>query len=237
MTTHARDNLRSASLDEYLARREADGYKVETRTAVQAVIVRRRRLFTIRRFVRTDEADRRLVVSVDGHGESLVPPQSRFGGDERSCQLGRWERRSSATSVLGGFGSSGCKRDLVRRRSTFEQDAYGLRPVGLRCVRRSLAASDRGPVERCAVPRGVTGFDVGAAIEQELDRVGAAGVGGSVKCGCAAVAPCLEWMPRSSMSVTAVMLPLSAARTNADCSSGSIRSSNPGSSSSRRCAS
>ena len=69
MTTHARDNLRSASLDEYLARREADGYKVETRTAVQAVIVRRRRLFTIRRFVRTDEADRRLVVSVDEHGE------------------------------------------------------------------------------------------------------------------------------------------------------------------------
>jgi len=69
MTRDARDDLRSAALDAYLAQRETDGYEVETRTAVQAVIVRRRRLFAIRRLARTGAADRRLVVSVDEHGE------------------------------------------------------------------------------------------------------------------------------------------------------------------------
>ena len=36
------DDLRTAALDAYVSRQEADGYRVETRTAVQAVIFRRR---------------------------------------------------------------------------------------------------------------------------------------------------------------------------------------------------
>jgi hypothetical protein len=69
MTQRARDDLRSAALDAYLVRREDDGYRVETRTAVQAVIVRRSRWDIARRLARTSAADRRLVVSVDEHGE------------------------------------------------------------------------------------------------------------------------------------------------------------------------
>jgi len=68
VTGPARNEPRTAALDAYLARREGDGYSIETRTAVQAVIVRRRRLFA-RRFSRVGGAERRLVVSVDEHGE------------------------------------------------------------------------------------------------------------------------------------------------------------------------
>ena len=60
---------RSAALDAYLARRVAQGFRVETRSGVQAVIVRRHRLhFVLRRFA-SDRAEQRLVVSVDQHGE------------------------------------------------------------------------------------------------------------------------------------------------------------------------
>ena len=69
MTRHARDTLRSDALDAYLAQREADGFQVETRTAVQAVIVRHGRWSAVRRLSRTGGADHRLVVSVDEHGE------------------------------------------------------------------------------------------------------------------------------------------------------------------------
>lgn len=68
MTGPAGDDLRAAALDAYLARREGDGYSIETRTAVQAVIVRRRWGFA-RRFTRTSAGERRLVVSVDELGE------------------------------------------------------------------------------------------------------------------------------------------------------------------------
>jgi hypothetical protein len=61
-------SLRTAALDAYLVRREADGYLIETRTAVQAVIVRRRWAFA-RWLMRTGAAERRLVISVDEHGE------------------------------------------------------------------------------------------------------------------------------------------------------------------------
>jgi hypothetical protein len=61
------DDLRTAALDAYLSRQEADGYRVETRTAVQAVIFRRR-WDLARRFTRTGVGERRLVVSVDEHG-------------------------------------------------------------------------------------------------------------------------------------------------------------------------
>lgn len=65
MTTDAR----SAVLDAYLARRSAQGFRVETRSATQAVIVRRHRLhFALRWFAR-GHAERRYLVSVDQHGE------------------------------------------------------------------------------------------------------------------------------------------------------------------------
>jgi hypothetical protein len=68
MNAPARNDSRTAALDEYLARRAADGYLIETRTAVQAVIVRRRWDFA-RRFTRTRVGERRLVISVDEHGQ------------------------------------------------------------------------------------------------------------------------------------------------------------------------
>jgi hypothetical protein len=78
MTRHAQDDLRSAALDAYLARREADGFRVETRTPVQAVIVRHRRWRIVRRLGRSGGAERRLVASVDEHGEvSVVAAEPR----------------------------------------------------------------------------------------------------------------------------------------------------------------
>lgn len=68
MTTPASNDLRTAALDAYLVRRELDGYSIETRTAAQAVIVRDRWAFA-RRFSRAGGGERRLVVSVDEHGE------------------------------------------------------------------------------------------------------------------------------------------------------------------------
>jgi hypothetical protein len=65
----ATPDLRSVALDAYLARRLADGYKVETRTGAQAVIVRRHRLYVVLRLVGSGAAEHRLVVSVDEHGE------------------------------------------------------------------------------------------------------------------------------------------------------------------------
>lgn len=62
------NDLRTAALDAYLSRQEADGYRIETRTPVQAVIYRRRRRLA-RRLTRTGFGERRLVVSVDEHGE------------------------------------------------------------------------------------------------------------------------------------------------------------------------
>jgi hypothetical protein len=72
-----RNESRTAALDAYLARREADGYLIETRSAVQAVIVRRR-WDLARWFTRTGTGARRLVISVDEHGEvSAVAAEPR----------------------------------------------------------------------------------------------------------------------------------------------------------------
>jgi hypothetical protein len=72
-----RNESRTAALDACLARREADGYLIETRTAVQAVIVRRRWDFA-RWFTRRGAGERRLVISVDAHGEvSAVAAEPR----------------------------------------------------------------------------------------------------------------------------------------------------------------
>jgi len=60
-------DVRSAALDAYLSVRAAEGFRVETRSGIQAVIVRRHRLhFVLRWFVRR-RAEQRLVVSVDQH--------------------------------------------------------------------------------------------------------------------------------------------------------------------------
>jgi hypothetical protein len=77
MTRQAANDVRSAALDGYLSRQEAAGYRIETRTALQAVIFRRRWDFA-RRLTRTGVGERRLVVSVDEHGEvSAVAAEPR----------------------------------------------------------------------------------------------------------------------------------------------------------------
>jgi hypothetical protein len=69
VTAAARDDLRSRALDAFLAEREADGYRIETRSQLQAVICRRHRLHVLLRWVARGSAQRRWVVSVDQHGE------------------------------------------------------------------------------------------------------------------------------------------------------------------------
>jgi hypothetical protein len=62
-------DTRSAALDAYLTRRAAQGFRVETRSGIQAVIVRRHRLYFVLRWFAREHAEERLVVSVDQHGE------------------------------------------------------------------------------------------------------------------------------------------------------------------------
>lgn len=59
------DDAPSRALDAFLTRREAQGYRVETRTGLQAVISRRHRLHFVLRLVAHGGAQRRLLVSVD----------------------------------------------------------------------------------------------------------------------------------------------------------------------------
>ena len=59
------DDARSQALDTFLRQREAEGYLIETRTGMQAVIYRRRRLHFVLRRVAHGNAQRRLMVSVD----------------------------------------------------------------------------------------------------------------------------------------------------------------------------
>ncbi|MGZ4332824.1 MAG: hypothetical protein ACXVRK_04820 [Gaiellaceae bacterium] len=68
MTAGAAD-LRSATLDAYIARRVAQGFRVETRTGAQAVIVRRHRLHFFLHWFGWGLAGQRYVVSVDQRGE------------------------------------------------------------------------------------------------------------------------------------------------------------------------
>ena len=62
-------SVRAAALDAYLARRTAQGFRVETRSDIQAVIVRRHRLYFLLRWLARRRSEQRLVVSVDQHGE------------------------------------------------------------------------------------------------------------------------------------------------------------------------
>jgi hypothetical protein len=75
MTTDGQaDDERATALDAYLAQREADGYVVETRSGLQAVICRRHRLYFVLKLFGRGNAQSRLVVSVDQHGEVTSVP-------------------------------------------------------------------------------------------------------------------------------------------------------------------
>jgi hypothetical protein len=69
MTSERAADARVTALDAYLERRAAHGFRVETRSGTQAVIVRRHRLYFMLRWVAYRRAEQRLVVSVDQHGE------------------------------------------------------------------------------------------------------------------------------------------------------------------------
>ena len=68
MTSEAAE-ARSAALDAYIARRTAQGFRVETRSGNQAVIVRRHRLYFLLHWIARGSAEQRFVISVDQHGE------------------------------------------------------------------------------------------------------------------------------------------------------------------------
>ena len=63
------DDARSRAFDAFLRKREAEGYMIETRTGMQAVIYRRHRLHFLLRLVAGGSESRRLLVSVDRHAQ------------------------------------------------------------------------------------------------------------------------------------------------------------------------
>jgi len=67
MSAKALHDARCAALDAYLDERLGDGFLVESRTSVQAIIVRQHRLSPLRWLGRR-RAQQRLVVSVDQDG-------------------------------------------------------------------------------------------------------------------------------------------------------------------------
>ena len=69
MTATSDSHVRAAALESYLERRVAEGFHVETRSAVQAVIFRRHRLYFLLRWLAHGSAEQRLVISVDQHGD------------------------------------------------------------------------------------------------------------------------------------------------------------------------
>lgn len=68
MTGIEEADVRATALDTYLAHRASQGFRIETRSAAQAVIVRRHPLHFVLRWVARTRAEERLVVSVDQHG-------------------------------------------------------------------------------------------------------------------------------------------------------------------------
>jgi hypothetical protein len=63
--TPSADGARSQALDAFLKKREAEGYLIETRSGMRAVISRRHRLHFVLRLVARGNVQRRLLVSVD----------------------------------------------------------------------------------------------------------------------------------------------------------------------------
>jgi hypothetical protein len=71
-------HTRSAALDAYIAKQTADGFRVETRSGAQAVIVRRHPLYFVLHWLPRISAEQRFVVSVDEHGDvAAVAAQPR----------------------------------------------------------------------------------------------------------------------------------------------------------------
>jgi type II secretory pathway component PulM len=68
VTNRAAD-VRATALNAYIAQRGAQGFRVETRSGLQAVIVRRRPLYFLLRWLPRLAAEERLVVSVDENAE------------------------------------------------------------------------------------------------------------------------------------------------------------------------
>jgi hypothetical protein len=68
MTAGAAES-RSAALEAYIAQRGEQGFRVETRSDLQAVIVRRHPLYFVLRWLGPGLAEQRYVISVDQHGE------------------------------------------------------------------------------------------------------------------------------------------------------------------------
>lgn len=62
-------DARTAALDAHLEQCAARGFRVETRSGIQAVIVRRHPFYFALRWFLHGYAEQRLVVSVDQHGE------------------------------------------------------------------------------------------------------------------------------------------------------------------------
>lgn len=73
MTTQSSET-RSAALDAYIDRRGAQGFRVETRSGLQAVLVRRHPLYSRLRWIAGERAVQRVVVSVDEHAEIAALP-------------------------------------------------------------------------------------------------------------------------------------------------------------------
>jgi len=69
MTAAGAADVRSAALEAYIAKRGKQGFRIETQTGTQAVIVRRHPLYFLLRHIASGKAEQRLVVSVDEHGE------------------------------------------------------------------------------------------------------------------------------------------------------------------------
>lgn len=69
MTDGPTADPRCAALDAYLERQQQRGFTIETRTPLQAVIVRHHPLHFALRWIAQGRAEQRLVVSVDQHGE------------------------------------------------------------------------------------------------------------------------------------------------------------------------
>lgn len=63
---------RSDAFEAYLAQQEARGFRVETRSGLQAVIIRRHPMHFALRWVSEERANERLVVSVDQDGEVVA---------------------------------------------------------------------------------------------------------------------------------------------------------------------
>lgn len=72
--TAGNSETRSAALDAYIVRRGAQGFRVETRSGLQAVLVRRHPLYFRLRWIAGEKAVQRFVVSVDEHGEIAALP-------------------------------------------------------------------------------------------------------------------------------------------------------------------